>query len=223
MFHHHRRPSEYVEVGEEYYPARERLGEDSTYVQEPGFYAASGGGVPPVPYTSTGAAAARPYNYGPESSVYGRPNVYAARPPPPAVVYESEPERSDLGMGARDSRIVESTDYGAGYGRPDLTTPYVAAAPGYVDGSTEAKIERLENQVERERRHKHEAEAVAAAAGAYGLYEHHEKHNAEEAAAAAAQSRLHGYPAAAATYADHEGRSKPHHHHHHRHHHAGIA
>jgi hypothetical protein len=135
MFHHHRRPSEYVEVGEEYYPARERLGEDSTYVQEPGFYAAAGGGVPPVPYTSTGAAAARPYNYGPESSVYGRPNVYAARPPPPAVVYESEPERSDLGMGARDSRIVESTDYGAGYGRPDLTTPYVATAPGYVDGS----------------------------------------------------------------------------------------
>jgi len=135
MFHHHRRPSEYVEVGEEYYPAREILGEDSTYVQEPGFYAAAGGGVPPVPYTSSGAAAARPYNYGPESSVYGRPNVYAARPPPPAVVYESEPERSDLGMGARDSRIVESTDYGAGYGRPDLTTPYVATAPGYVDGS----------------------------------------------------------------------------------------
>ncbi len=104
-------------------------------MQEPGFYASAGGGVPPVPYTSTGAAAARPYSYGPESSVYGRPNVYAARPPPPAVVYESEPERSDLGMGARDSRIVESTDYGAGYGGPDLTTPYVATAPGYVDGS----------------------------------------------------------------------------------------
>ncbi len=104
-------------------------------MQEPGFYASAGGGVPPVPYTSTGAAAARPYNYGPESSVYGRPNLYAARPPPPAVVYESEPERSDLGMGARDSRIVKSTDYGAGYGRPDLTTPYVATAPGYVDGS----------------------------------------------------------------------------------------
>lgn len=38
---------------------------------------------------------------------------------PPPVEYVG-PESSDLGMGVRDSHVVSSTDYGAGYGRPEV-------------------------------------------------------------------------------------------------------
>lgn len=188
-------PARYPAAGGYYYD-RERLGDD--YVVEPGVYSGLRPGA--AAYESI-SDARRPYYvprrsdyvYGRDDAFYGAPG-YGARPPVqyvrpgapliPPVVYDDgqllEPaaavQSSDLGLGARDSRIVKSTDYRAGYGRPDFTSPYVATG-AVADGAAEAEIERLENRLERERRHKHEAEAVAAAASAYGLYERHERHN----------------------------------------------
>lgn len=59
--------------------------------------------------------------------------IYVQEPPP--VVYV-EPQESDLGMGLRDSHLVASTDYGAGYGRAEGGSGPV---DGYYDVSQSVK------------------------------------------------------------------------------------
>lgn len=62
------------------------------------------------------------------------PQVVYVQEPPPAVYVE--PQESDLGMGLRDSHLVASTDYGAGYGRAEGGSGPV---DGYYDVSRSAK------------------------------------------------------------------------------------
>jgi hypothetical protein len=45
---------------------------------------------------------------------------------------------------------------------------------------TTAEVERLEENVTKEKKHEREAEIAAAAAVGYGLYEHHEETEAEK-------------------------------------------
>jgi len=105
-------------------------------------------------------------------------------PPPQAAYVEQQPYyssegSSDLGMGARDSGISAGPDYGAGYGQP--------VNMAYDGGRQEAEVERLEEEVRKEKRHEREAEVAAAAAVGYGLYEHH-----EETEAGRGQKKHHG-------------------------------
>lgn len=154
--------------------------------------------------------AERPGGYGYEREGYGRgglmreglmregyaPSVYEQGYPrqpqilvqPPLEYVESQP--SDLGMGLRDTGNVarrHPTDYGAGYGRPEVAgfgMPEVAGyggAPGYGAGMYEEdEVRRLKKELEHERREKHQLELAAAGAVGYGLHERREKKDAED-------------------------------------------
>ncbi|KAG0588547.1 hypothetical protein KC19_2G250900 [Ceratodon purpureus] len=133
----------------------------------------------------------RPGGYGYGREGYGRdgyaPSGYGQGYPqqqviiPPPVEYV-EPEPSDLGMGLRDSNLVSrhhSTDYGAGYGGPDVAG--YGGAPGYGRSEyNDDEERRLRKELEHEKHRKHEFELATAAALGYGLHERHEKSDAEE-------------------------------------------
>lgn len=175
-------------------------------------------GGPYVGGASEYYGAERPGGYGYEREGYGRggfgreglmregyaPSVYDQGYPrqpqilvePPVEYVEAPP--SDLGMGLRDTGNVarrHPTDFGAGYGRPEVAgygRPEMAGygrsgmagyggAPGYGAGMYEEdEVRRLKKELEHERREKHELEVAAAGAVGYGLHERHEKKDAED-------------------------------------------
>lgn len=167
------------------YPVGPELGEDGLGVMDRG-YGLPGDGIRPFGGKHVGGApeyygAERPggYGYGPSAYGQGYPPQQVIVPPPVEYV---EPEPSDLGMGLRESHLVDRhhrTDYGAGCGRSDLAG--YGGAPGY--GRTEyddAEMRRVRKELEHERHRKHEFELATAAALGYGLHERHEKNDAEE-------------------------------------------
>jgi len=148
---------------EQLYEQRERR--DEEYGQ-PGGYGGGGGG-----------------EYGREPGSYG--GGYGV--PPPRGGEYADQGGSDLGMGARDSGISDGRGYeAAGYG----------ARPGggtYGGGQDDAEIQRLEQEVTKEKRREREAEAAAVAGVGFGLYEHHEKKEGEEQTGYGGEKKHHGF------------------------------
>ncbi len=74
-----------------------------------------------------------------------------------------------------------------------IRAPSILMASMWVGDVVQAEIQRLEQEVTKEKRREREAEAAAAAGVGFGLYERHEKKEDEEQTGYGGEKKHHGF------------------------------